>query len=436
MRKFKKITKEHDEFGKERDEMEKSFEQTRVALEVSHEEALTREMEALTREANDKLVIERSKHEAHVVQLSRQLQLAEARLEKRIAGSSPCPPDPSTPFSPVATPLVAPTPLSATTAVAQNTSPSLATPADVVATNSLSLPLGPSLPYEYIDALDATPAIIYKEQTRTMNYIVDNDNPEHGHLQQLADRPFISKWPSDWTTKLSAMKRLNAEGLDDVTRMFHCMKMYGLGKTSKGLFIVRDHRSLGEPFIFWTHYLDKQDRGGGKPNWQREEGTTRHEPGRVIKHPESLRVRNKNIELYEHGLVPPKASPNVFKDVLHECMRIAGVAEHSELVAALTKYKHDEHKINNVVVIRKELDDTQRLLWQTQQKLNEARAEAARTIPGIGLLQGQGKHKPGRRQRKRARTASESASMLSAGIGHGAESSMCASQGLLKPVDE
>jgi hypothetical protein len=31
------------------------------------------------------------------------------------------------------------------------------------------------------------------------------------------------------------------------------MKMYGLGLTSQGYLLVRDHRSRGEPFIFWRH---------------------------------------------------------------------------------------------------------------------------------------------------------------------------------------
>ena len=246
----------------------------------------------------------------------------------------------------------------------------------------------------------------------------------------------MGRWQDDWTNKVEAKKKLKPRGWDVVTRMFNCMKMYGLSKTSEGLLIVRDHRSIGEPTIFWTHNLKRGKRVVQKATWKVEDGTTKHEAGRVLKYPESMNAWNKQTENYEHGLVHPKAlvddSCNAFKDVLEECMRIVGVDEHHELVVAIKKYKEQEEKINNVVAVRNQLHESKQGLKETQHRFRDALHEATEAHPALGIIQDEGTLS--QRQRKRRRQRSRKAAATSA-ASQNDESSSAKRQRLLEPAE-
>jgi hypothetical protein len=214
------------------------------------------------------------------------------------------------------------------------------------------------------------------------------------------------------------------------------MKMYGLNKTSEGLLIVRDHRSIGEPTIFWTHNLKRDKRVVQKATWKVEDGTTKHEAGRVLKYPGSLNAWNKQTENFEHGLVHPKAlvddSCNAFKDVLEECMRIVGVDEHSELVVAIKKYKENEEKINNVVAVRNQLHERKQGVKETQHELREAVHEVTGAIPALSAIQDESTLN--RRQRKRRQDKARRAAAKSA-VSQNDESSSAKRQRLLEPAE-
>ncbi len=136
-----------------------------------------------------------------------------------------------------------------------------------------------------------------------------------------------------------------------------------------------------------------------------EDGTTKHEDGRVLKYPGSLNAWNKQTENYKRGLVHPKAlvddSCNVFKDVLEECMRIVGVDEHSELVVAIKKFKEHEEKINNVVTVRNQLNERKHVWKETQHQFRDAMHAATGAMLALAIIQDESTLS--QRQRKRRR---------------------------------
>jgi len=124
--------------------------------------------------------------------------------------------------------------------------------------------------------------------------------------------------------------------------------MYGLSKAEDGSLIVRDHISKGEIFFFWTHNCHKKENDVWK--WNIRRGSACDEQGLALKIPGTLR-NGTNISttlISHHGLVSTTIhfavnivdpSLNVFKDVLQECIGIADVSDHSQLLLALKNIK-------------------------------------------------------------------------------------------------
>ena len=109
---------------------------------------------------------------------------------------------------------------------------------------------------EYIDAADAGDHIIYDRHVRAYAYIRSLTAKDIGNLEKLIDEPYICRWPEEWTNKVNAMKKSGEMGdearrlkMRRQVRILNCMKMYGLGTTSRGYMIVRDHKSRGEPIF-------------------------------------------------------------------------------------------------------------------------------------------------------------------------------------------
>jgi hypothetical protein len=78
------------------------------------------------------------------------------------------------------------------------------------------------------------------------------------NLEVLIDKPYLCRWPKEWTIKVNALKKFIGEArcieeFRNEIRMMNCMKMYGLDIAQEGYLRVRDHRSRGAPFIFWNH---------------------------------------------------------------------------------------------------------------------------------------------------------------------------------------
>jgi hypothetical protein len=70
--------------------------------------------------------------------------------------------------------------------------------------------------------------------------------------------------------------------------------------------------------------------------------------GRVLKKSIPLDDENYDESSSPHGLVlhPPF---NAHKEMLHGCLVVAGVKDHSSLIAALNKYKDQEARLDEVV---------------------------------------------------------------------------------------
>jgi hypothetical protein len=135
-------------------------------------------------------------------------------------------------------------------------------------------------------------------------------------------------------------------------RTLNCMKMYGLGTTSRGYFIVRDHRSRGEPIFFWRHSLT----GNGKEaeTWKESTDSDGDGIGWVLKIPGDLDLENDvGTNPDEIGVLQPVdgASPtsHLWKEALQTCFRIVGVVNSAQLIAALRKYKDDEEAMLKVL---------------------------------------------------------------------------------------
>jgi hypothetical protein len=109
---------------------------------------------------------------------------------------------------------------------------------------------------EYIDAADAGDHIIYNRHVQTLAYIRSLTAKNIGNLEKLIDEPYICRWPEEWTNKGNAMKKSGEMG-DETRRLkmrrqvrfLNCIKMHGLGTTSRGYMIVRDHKGRGDPFF-------------------------------------------------------------------------------------------------------------------------------------------------------------------------------------------
>ncbi len=98
------------------------------------------------------------------------------------------------------------------------------------------------------------------------------------NLEKLIDQPYIFRWPNEWTNKVNAMKKSGEDG-DETRRLKtrnnvrvpNCMKMYGLGITSRGYLIVRDHKSRKEPIFFWRH--SPKGKGKDAEEWKVSTGS-------------------------------------------------------------------------------------------------------------------------------------------------------------------
>ena len=93
----------------------------------------------------------------------------------------------------------------------------------------------------------------------------------------------MCRWPQEWTNKVEALRKYKGQGWEEDVRMMNCIKMYGLSKAEDGSLIVRDHRSKGEPFFFWTHNCHKKENDVLK--WNIRRGSACDVQGLVLKNP-------------------------------------------------------------------------------------------------------------------------------------------------------
>jgi hypothetical protein len=195
---------------------------------------------------------------------------------------------------------------------------------------------------EYIDAADANEYLIHQQHIHTNNYILSLTKD-----QSFVREPYLSRWPREWTEKVDALKKSNMDGWIQHARVMNCMEMFGLGITKDNALFVRDHKGRGCPHVFWRH--NYTGKSAVIVHWEVGTGNDVDVAGRVLKKPIPL---DYNVDYDEssspHGSVlqPPF---NAYKEVLQECFVVAGVNDHSSLIAALNKYKDQESRLNEIV---------------------------------------------------------------------------------------
>jgi hypothetical protein len=347
--KYEKVGAEHAEMAKEKEDYEKGLEQMRTALEESNEMALQRERE----KAHEKHATETSQLEDYIVTLARQLKASEALGGNGPSTSTPCPAILEPTLSPTPASNIAPALVSGATVPVDVFTPSPTPNID----NSASIQVRPSSmndatavgdSYEYIDARDADCALIHKIYLTTYKYILSRTDENLSNLQELVDQPYMCRWPKEWTNKIEALRKFMCVGWEEDVRMMNCIKMYGLSKAEDGSLLVRDHRSKGEPCIFWTHNCHTAAEHTW--NWNIGRGSAFDVPGLVLKVPGALgdvntvSTRSTSLQAlastksqHAGNIVDP--SVNVLRDVLQECMGIVDVSDHTQLLEALKNIK-------------------------------------------------------------------------------------------------
>ena len=348
----------------ERREFAETLEATKSSYESSHEEALKRERAA----GEDKLALQAFEQEAHIIQLSRQLKEAEEKL--RFIPVSGTPLNGSltvgTTSTPSQTPNVDPTPLHPPNVqVDPDPSPTSSPEAD----KTSSLPAAPSTTrpapidvVRYIDAADANDVIIYFRHLFTQNYLLSED-----HTVPILGEPCVCRWPDEWSLKVEALKKYQREGWRDQLRMMNCMKMYGLSITKHGYLIVRDHRSIGPPAIFWKHNTRGKGLGQEKFEWKVQNGEADDAPGRYLKKAKPLDIEHGfEVPLYGHGLVTQQLEGYDACEVIRQCSEILGVHDHSSLIRAVRQYKDRDNMVTKVVKVTETLSNQLRQVEDTR----------------------------------------------------------------------
>jgi hypothetical protein len=250
---------------------------------------------------------------------------------------------------------------------------------------------------EYIDAADANEFLIYKQHFHTYDYILSPEGHESAN-QSRDGGPYLIKWPKEWTQKDDALKKSNMDGWVQHVRMMNCMQMFGLGITKDNYLYVRVHRSRGCPHIFWRHECKSADI---EVHWKVGTVDDVDVAGRVLKNLIPLDDEDYDESSSPHGLVlhPPF---NAYKKMLHECLVVAGVKDHSSLIAALNKYKDQEARLDEVLNAHEELKQQKLKVKEKEVEKNKAVEGLISTDPRFECVAGK-RHKLNKRRRERSK---------------------------------
>jgi hypothetical protein len=251
---------------------------------------------------------------------------------------------------------------------------------------------------EYIDAADANAFLIYKQHFRTYDYFISSEGHQSAN-QSCVGGPYLTKWPKEWTQQVDALKESNRDGWEPHVRMMNCMKMFGLGITKDNYLYVRDRRSRGCPHMFWRHECKS---GESEVHWKVGTADDIDVAERVLKISILLDDEDYDESSSPHCLVlhPPSSA---YKEMLQECLVVAGVEDHSSLIAALNNYKDQEARLDEVVNAHEELK-------QQKIKVKEMEFEKKKTVEGListdsrfGCVRAGKHHKLNKRQRERSK---------------------------------
>ena len=289
------------------------------------------------------------------------------------------------------TPNLTPTPLPSRI-VDVHADPSPSTTVANVASTSRVVSSTPNDAVEYIDAADANEYIMYLQNALTYDYIVSLPGVKFGN-KSLGGEPYLSRWPNEWTEKVDALKKNNRDGWKEHASMMNCMKMFGLGITRENCLFVRDHRSRGCPQIFWMYNKCKSVED---VHWEVGTSDDVNVAGRVLKKPNPLGDNDGDGESSSpHSLALHPFNP--YKQMLQECLVVAGVDDHSSLIIALKKYKNQDLRLEEVAYADEELTEHQLKEKELKEKKKQAMEGLISTNPRFGCVRN--KHKDNKRQR-------------------------------------
>jgi hypothetical protein len=189
------------------------------------------------------------------------------------------------------------------------------------------------------------------------------------------------------------------------------MKMYGLGLTSRGYLIVRDHRSRGEPCFFWRHCL--KGKGKEEEKWNVATGSDGDGIGWVLRLPRDLGLEDDvGINPDELGVVnnvdDASSTSNLCKETLQTCLGIVGVDDCPKLIAAVKKYKDHEETMLKVLeseaklaVATEEHNNSVRKYEELNPALQALITSSTGKDPSIGGSFKRPFNRPGKNRRKR-----------------------------------
>jgi hypothetical protein len=214
---------------------------------------------------------------------------------------------------------------------------------------------------------------------------------------------------------------VRGEGWEEEVRMMNCIKMYGASWTTMGVMAVRDHTSKGVPTMFWKHNLRKKECENVE--WKVANGYEENEFGRVLKTPSAMGDHDASgVHSYiltpsvQGDVSPDVASYTKVKAFLQECMGVVGVEDEPQLLSALKRYKDNEDKIRNVLVLSEKVHESKQALQDavdaTSPILGGVLAAAA-----VGTSRKTGGSNPGKRRRAKNNRINEKQSE-SASIHH------------------
>ncbi len=126
-------------------------------------------------------------------------------------------------------------------------------------------------------------------------------------------------------------------------------EMHGLSITKHGYLIVRHHKSIGLPSIFWKHNIRGKGLVQDKFEWKIQNGEANDAPRRYLKKPKPLHIEHGfDVPLYGHGLVTHQFEGFDACEVLWQCSEILGVHDHSSLLRAVRQYKERDDMMTKV----------------------------------------------------------------------------------------
>ena len=181
---------------------------------------------------------------------------------------------------------------------------------------------------------------------------------------------------------------MRGEGSEVEVRIMNSNKMYGVSWTTLGVMVIRDHTIKGVPTMFWKHNLRKKECE--EVEWNVANGCDKDGFKRVLKIPTALGDHHAT-GVHPCIMTPPvqvDVSPDVssdtkLKDLIQECMGVAGDEDVSQLLSTFKKYREHQDTITNVLILSEKVTKDQERTNQAKKALQDAVVAANLVLDGV-----------------------------------------------------